>query len=84
MSYAAEFNADDYNVPDLLLEDPWEDESWHNDLCPRFTEGTVTVWVSEINPDLREVYMEQYVVIDSEDDIIFSSDDVDQLIDFLS
>lgn len=59
MSHRNEFSAD-YSVPteiDALVESGLlRDESWHNDVCPRFEshETGRRIWVEHINPELRE------------------------------
>jgi hypothetical protein len=57
MGYMREFNSEDYMVPEFLLQDKWEDTSWHNDACPSFENHDLKlrVWVAEIDPDLREI-----------------------------
>lgn len=84
MSYAKEFNHENYNVPEFLLKDPaWVDCSWHNDVAPRWENSVIglAVWVECINPELREIdNMGQYVVVEliyvSEDENTMHDEDI--------
>jgi hypothetical protein len=46
MSYSTEFN-EKVTVPEILLQLPWTDHSWHNNVCPSFhnEQLMVVVWV---------------------------------------
>jgi hypothetical protein len=54
--YKVEFNQEDYNVPQFLLEEPWADVSWHNDECPSFVhvDKNIKVWVLDSNSPWSE------------------------------
>lgn len=43
-------------IPQFLLNPPYVDESWGNEVCPRFTdlERRITVWVDYDQPEHRE------------------------------
>jgi hypothetical protein len=56
MSYRTEFP--DF-VLDVVIPDGFEDNSWHNDVCPRFEKqlpdgNYLVIWVDFANPSERE------------------------------
>ena len=57
MSYLSEFP--DYDG-DFYCPDGWEDNSWHNDVCPHAEkrsydeEISVNIWQDYVDPDKRE------------------------------
>lgn len=88
MGYAKEFNFEKYTVPAFLQTINWSDESWHNDMCPRFENKTlgVAVWVAEQEPEEREeLDWAQYAVIGLrkdgtlEDEVMFQTEDANKL-----
>jgi hypothetical protein len=56
-TYKTEFP--DFDAPhecEALIESGWQDESWHNDVCPNFTyRGRAALFVDYVSPDLREI-----------------------------
>ena len=53
MTYQKEFP--DF-VLDVTLPEGFEDTSWHNDVCPSFTDTArkLILWIDYADPDLRE------------------------------
>ena len=65
MSYAKEFDFENYNVPNCLINSDWEDVSWHNDVCPRWENYKlmIAVWVERMDCEQRELEdQKQYTV----------------------
>lgn len=98
MSYAKEFKAEEYTVPEFLLKDPaWEDVSWHNDMCPRWEHHGlgIAIWVDYTDASQREYEAgKQYMVCQLkklgpdeyilEDGELFSTEDANQLQEYVS
>jgi hypothetical protein len=69
MSWRKEF-ASDYNVPpeilSLVQSGKLSDESWHNDVCPRFVTpdpiDSREIWSDHPDPDQREMALPRYRV----------------------
>lgn len=97
MGYAKEFNHLEYNVPEFLLTDPaWEDVSWHNDVCPRWENATlsIAVWVDCNEPTCREYDdWKQYTVVGTlkqsdgttilADDTLFATENAKELLSWI-
>jgi len=45
---------DDWALWDRLVSDGWEDASWHNDTCPSFARGDITLYADWADPEQRE------------------------------
>lgn len=52
-------------VPSFLLEEPFVDQSWHNDACPSFffPDGSIIIWVDWDNPMYRECSEMKFTVV---------------------
>ena len=53
--------------PQWAIRTPWFDNSWHNDASGRISAstadgGTLDLWVSEENPDEREMANDRYMM----------------------
>lgn len=91
MGYIKAFS-DKITVPDFLQCPPWEDVSWHNDVCPRFEnyDLMLAVWVDYDTVEERE-YEEwkKYTVVELverlndpphvADEPLFATEDVETL-----
>lgn len=79
MSYKTEFNSR-YNIPPVLQGAGWFDNSWHNDVCPKFDNpgAGLRVWVDYENPETREIEGKQYNVqaIDEEGEPLDPNTDI--------
>lgn len=57
MSYKEEFDEKKYSIPRFITEENgWTDESWHNDVCPRFVNNKLKLglWVYPNDPKRRD------------------------------
>ena len=53
--YKREFrDFDNDEAAQALIGAGWTDESWHNDICPHFTKGRVSIWTDFLDADLSE------------------------------
>jgi hypothetical protein len=94
MSYLTQFPAD-YAPPthlvSLLEQLGWTDESWGNDVCPRWCHVDMTnnanwsLWIDHPNPDSREFgsSVARYTVCDAMDTVTFQSEDTDAIAAYL-
>lgn len=95
MSYTKEFS-DRISVPDYLLTPPWQDVSWHNDVCPRFEneEIRLAIWVDYDDPadrefdDWRKFTVNELVLRSNdlpvlEEETLFETDDSKKLLEWL-
>lgn len=71
MHYTMEFN-EKCTVPEILLQLPWADHSWHNEVCPSFHNVCpsfhnetlkVMVWVDFDNIEDREYDTEKRLIV---------------------
>ena len=65
MSYLNEFPSFDYTLPDL--GEGWEDNSWHNDVCPSLDyplegENIVRFWFDYAEPTISECGGDRYIL----------------------
>jgi len=65
MNYLDEFPNFDYTLPDLGKG--WEDNSWHNDVCPSLDyslggEEIIRIWFDYADPDMRECGGARYLL----------------------
>lgn len=74
MTYKTEFP--DYDDT-LSFPEGWVDDSWHNDVCPKFTKGNVLIWCDYKDFDRREIEGQQFIVS------LNVSLDVDETYEFL-
>lgn len=74
-----------YDISTLpALPSTWVDVSWHNDSCPSWQAGSVFVYISEENPDDREVVGgERYWVCDDHGTTLLSTDDWSEVLNFV-
>jgi hypothetical protein len=51
-------------IPTWLLEEPWVDQSWHNDACPSFFHPgcKIVVWVNYDKVEHRECCLQKFYV----------------------
>ena len=59
MTYKTEFP--DYDDT-LSFPEGWVDDSWHNDVCPKFIKGNVLIWCDYKDFDRREIEGQQFIV----------------------
>lgn len=88
--YKNEFPNFDYELPDLGKG--WEDNSWHNDVCPSLDfplggEKIVRVWFDYADPEMRECGGKQFVLAvgiygDSMDHVL-ESDNLDEILNYI-
>ena len=64
------------------------DESWGNDICPKFVRGNLTVWIDYLDPELREIDQSRRycltvsdVIPDGSDGVIIETDSWTELLD---
>jgi hypothetical protein len=65
MTYKIEFP--DYDDT-LSFPDGWVDDSWHNDVCPKFIKNNLIIWCDYKNFDRRETEGQQFIVSLSHED----------------
>ncbi len=93
--YKLEFNQKDFTIPAFLFEDPWIDQSWHNDAAPSFfhPEYRLVVWVFEDEENLRDYETKRFylntVTVNKHGEQefeteLFDCDTEEELIDFLA
>jgi hypothetical protein len=63
MSYKNEFSDFDYDLPNL--GENWQDNSWHNDVCPSLDyplggDKIIRIWFDYDNPEMRECGGQKY------------------------
>ena len=91
MSYQTEFR--DF-VLDVEIPEGFEDQSWHNDVCPRFDKqlpngNWLVLWVDYLNPEDREYPKEKRFVVALFDDeythieTLLESDSWQEIVDFV-
>jgi len=89
MTYKDEFPRFDYDLPDL--GESWEDNSWHNDVCPSLDyplegEKIVRIWFDYANPEDRECGGQQFALgvgEYSELEGVMSSDNLDEILAYI-
>jgi hypothetical protein len=59
MTYKIEFP--DYDDT-LSFPEGWIDDSWHNDVCPKFIKDNILIWCDYKEFDRRETEGQQFVV----------------------
>lgn len=89
-----EFNEEDYDVPAFLTEaNGWKDNSWHNDVCPRWhnDKKRICLWIGQTDKkdECASIYLIQRINADGEveydggkEDLIFT-DSLNELTAFL-
>lgn len=91
MSYKTEFP--DF-VLDVEIPEDFADQSWHNDVCPRFDKqlqnGTwLVLWVDYLDPNDREYTKEKRFAVALNDDeytyveTLLESDSWQEIVDFV-
>lgn len=92
MTYKDEFPNFDYDLPDL--GEGWEDNSWHNDVCPSLdyvlnpdSEEIVRIWFDYANPEDRECGGDRYVlsvgIYGETLEGILSTDNLDEILAYI-
>lgn len=89
-TYRTEFTDFDYDIPELP---GFRDESWHNDVCPKFVshDDKLTIWIDYKDPGLREEGGHsddgyQFTICSREDSpnpILYQSNDWDSMLSML-
>jgi len=59
MTYKIEFP--DYDDT-LSFPEGWTDDSWHNDVCPKFIKDNIMIWCDYKEFDRRETEGQQFIV----------------------
>ena len=59
MTYKIEFP--DYDDT-LSFPEGWTDDSWHNDVCPKFIKDNIMIWCDYKDFDRRETEGQQFIV----------------------
>jgi hypothetical protein len=59
MTYKIEFP--DYDDT-LSFPEGWIDDSWHNDVCPKFIKDNIMIWCDYKDFDRREIEGQQFIV----------------------
>jgi len=59
MTYKIEFP--DYDDT-LSFPEGWIDDSWHNDVCPKFIKDKIMIWCDYKEFDRRETEGQQFIV----------------------
>lgn len=91
MSYKTEFP--DFAL-DVEIPEGFADQSWHNDVCPRFDkqlpdETSLVIWIDYLNPTDRECPNEKRFAVALYDDecthieTLIESDSWQEIIDFI-
>lgn len=85
--YSAEFNMNNHTVPSFITsEHGWEDNSWHNDVCPKFFNEKLNLclWVGDNEKKHTEnLYSVQLFDKLEEGNDIFATDSPNALLVFI-
>ena len=90
MSYKDEFPNFDYELP--YLGKVWEDNSWHNDVCPSLDyplggEKVLRIWFDYHDPEMRECGGKRFIVAmgvyGESMEHLFESDDLIEVFKFI-
>ena len=92
MTYKNEFPNFDYELPNLGKG--WEDNSWHNDVCPSLdyvlnadTEELVRIWFDYADSEMRECGGDRYIlavgIYGETLEGIMSSDNLDEILAYI-
>lgn len=76
----------DWQVPAEFTSGPkLRDDSWHNDICPKFTlvsNERITLWSDHPEVDQREMGGKRFVVTEDENTLL-ETDDLQTVLSFL-
>jgi hypothetical protein len=77
----------------VLLAAGWIDQSWHNDVCPRFVsaDNARVLWIDHADPEQRETMGARFIVqaldvdgeIDWDLDALLATDDWAEVLQFI-
>jgi len=89
MSYRYEFSDFDYDLPNL--GEGWQDNSWHNDVCPSLDyplggDQIIRIWFDYDNPEMRECGGQKYSLAIGEYctlEPLMSSDDLAEVLAYI-
>ena len=89
-TYLYEFPNYDDVLPDL--PEGWEDNSWHNDVCPSMDydlgeERILRVWMDYKNPEFREIGGTRYAVAIGEYgslEVLLETDSFQEAMDYIN
>ena len=89
MTYKNEFPDFDYTIPNLGKG--WEDNSWHNDVCPSMDyplggEKILRIWFDYADPEMRECGGGRYALAIGEYcelESLMGSDDLGEILDYI-